>query len=341
VTLDILKDCVLKIPWYRWLPRKKSRQGRPPYPREQLLWGLFLQIREHLSNEEELVRKLTENSAYRRFCSFSKRRIPSHDTFKRFYDSLSVKRLESMFRHLDDKLDQLGVFRPDELALDATDLLTNGRNQHHPDLEAGYGHKSDKERFHGYWAYFVVGTKSELPRLIDVAPANIHQSIIGQDLLAKIDTIDKHGATIMLFDAAYDDKKTYTKVIELEMIPCVSYNPRKSNIRSFSQLSTKNWRKRSLGAEGIKIRRSTRKLRLSVERYQATFKHLLQGRVLPKQGLTNAKKYVYLTAILSQLNALVNYHQKVKHLVLKPQSLLNYFAVNTTSSHGGVVGAST
>lgn len=49
---------------------------------------------------------------------------------------------------------------------------------------------------------------------------------------------------------------------------------------------------------------------MSVERYQSTFKTILNGRAVPVRGLVKVTSYVLVVAILSQLYALINWaHQ--------------------------------
>ena len=170
VSLDLLKDCVIKMNLRRWLPRRKSRLGRPAYDPLELFLALLLKIRENIPYDTVLVRKIRENETYRRFCGFGSSNIPSHDTISRFNRKLTEQRLQTIVSKIDQRLADIGAFDGDDLAIDATDVLSNGRNRHNPDPEAGYGYKSDKERFHGYWVVSVTGTKSELVRAVRITP---------------------------------------------------------------------------------------------------------------------------------------------------------------------------
>ena len=128
VSLPLLKDCVLALKLNRWLPRRKSRFGRTGFSSISLLLALLLKIREHIPYDTALVRKLQENATYRQFCGFRKDHIPSHDTFSRFNRKLTVRRMQTLIRKIDAYLTKQGAYLQDELSLDATDVLSNGRN---------------------------------------------------------------------------------------------------------------------------------------------------------------------------------------------------------------------
>ena len=324
MSLPLLKDCVLNLNLNRWLPRRKSRFGRTGFSSISLFLALLLKIREHILYGTALVRKLEENVTYRQFCGFRKEKIPSHDTFSRFNRKLTPRRLQIIIRKIDTHLTNLNAFMKDELALDATDVVSNGRNKHNLDPEAGYGYKSDKERFHGYWVQFVTGSESEMIRAVQVSPANVHQSMTAQRLFDDLKFRDLCNATLLTSDAACDDKKSYHRCIQLELIPLIDYNPKKSKIKRFSNLSITNWRKRCLGKEGIRLRKKYYSQRLAVERYNSSFKEILQGRIVPVRGLKRVTKYVLLTCILSQLYGVWNWYQQLNSTPYVQTCLLSY-----------------
>jgi transposase len=307
ISTPLLKDSVCKLPFEEWLPRRKSHLGRPDYQPIGLFKAYLLKVRENFQYDTTLEEKLYDNETFRAFCGFTPQNIPAHDTFSSFFRKLTPSRLNTIFLQLDRELTALGVFDHDELALDATDILSNSRNRHNLDPEAGWGHKSDGELFHGYWAVFAAGTVSEMPRAVRVGAADSHQSLVAQDIFRQLRSQDLRGATLLVADSAYDDKKTYHSCIELELVPLISYNPRRSHSSTFETLKPSNWRKRSLGAERIRLRRQYYHLRQSVEHYQSTFKEILKGRAVPVRGLTKVTSYLLVGTILSQLYALINW----------------------------------
>lgn len=324
VSLPLLKACVLDLNLTRWLPRRKSHRGRPPFSSMSLLFALLLKIHEQIPYDTTLARKLEEIETYRCFCGFRKGNTPSHDTLSRFNRKLTPRRLQTLIRKIDAHLAELGAFWRDELSLDGTDLLSNGRNRHSLDPEAGYGHKTDGERFHGYWAIFVTGTKSEMVRAVQVSPANIHQSLTAQQLFDDLEQRDLCGTTLFTVDSVCDDKKSYRRCIELGVVPLIAYNPRKSKRKSFKELPPSNWRKRSLGKEGIRLYAKYYHQRGAVERYNSTFKEILAGRIIPVRGLIKVTKHVLLTCLLSQLYGVVNWLHQTNQTVLVQRNLTYY-----------------
>ena len=310
ISTPLLKDCVSCLPFAQWLPKRKSRLGRPDWDKVSLLKAYLVKVRENIPEDTELARKLGDNQTFREFCGFTSTNIPAHDAFSRFFRVMTPKRLNNLFLKLDNELAGLGVFDRDELAMDATDILSNARNRHNPDPEAGYGHKTDGERFHGYWAVFVTGTQSEIVRAVRVTPANVHQSVTAQQLFRQFRKQALRGASLYIADSVCDDKKSYNMSIKLGLVPLIAYNPRNSKYKTFAELPSKNWRKRALGLEGEELRRQYSPLRMSVEHYQSTFKAILNGRAVPVRGLIKVTSYILIVAILSQLYALINWNQQ-------------------------------
>ena len=313
ISTSLLKDCVSQLPFAQWLPKRKSRLGRPAWNKVSLLKAYLLKIRENIPEDTVLAQKLDDNETFREFCGFTVDHIPSHDTFSLFFQVMTPRRLNNIFLRIDRELATLGVFDQDELAYDATDILSNSRNRHNLDPEAGWGHKTDGEDFHGYWVLSMVGTRSEIPRAIGVTAADVHQSMTVQGLFNQLYTQDLRGASIFIADSVCDDKKSYASSIELGLVPLIAYNPRNSKYKTFDELPPKNWRKIALGEEGLYLRRQHYRLRMSAERYQSTFKTILNGRAVPVRGLVKVTSYVLVVAILSQLYALINWDQQTGH----------------------------
>ncbi|MHA1169702.1 MAG: transposase, partial [Candidatus Hodarchaeales archaeon] len=266
VSLQLLKDCINELPLESWLPRKKSRLRRRGYTSRALFLAYLLKLRENIPLDTVLSRKLEENVTYREFCGFRRNEVPSHDTFSRFFRKLSTGRLERLFSRLDSLLAAANVFDRDNMAIDATEVLSNSRNKHDPDPEAGYGYKSDKERFHGYWVVTVAGTVSEIPRAVKDTSANVHQSKTTLHLFDRLERIDRRNAAVLAADAAYDDKKTHVRCVELGLVPVIDYNRKRSEIKDFKSLRLSNWRKRCLGKEGVALRGTVYHHRVAVER---------------------------------------------------------------------------
>lgn len=330
---QLLKDCVFKFIRPEWLPRRKSRQGASVYRPISLFMAQILGLDKHWLSATAIASELKDNPYYQRLCEFPPGKQPSHDTISLFQRKMTEKRLLTLIGRIDEVLTQHGAFDQDDLALDATDILSNGRNRHNPDPDAGFGYKTDKERFHGYWVVFLVGTVSELPRAVAVTPANVHQSGTAQDLFDDLENRDLRSARLLFADAAYDDKKTYYAAQEHDLLPLISYNPRNSACKSFGSLGVNNWRKLVIGRHGELLREKYRGTRLSVERYQATFKELLQGRTVPVRGKNKVTRYVLWATLVTQLCGLVNLSLKVGKSLATQTSLADYFPTPTIVGH--------
>lgn len=324
ISLTELKAVVLNATLSPLLPPRKSRLGRRGYDKLSLFLTYILWLRERMLHITELARQLKENQTFREFCGFKEGQVPSHDTLSRFFRALTPIRKKRIFYCLDNLLARIGVFDADDLALDATDILSNSRNRHNLDPEAGWGHKSDGERFHGYWGLFLVGTKSEMIRDVAVTPANVHQSTTALGIIRRLTPVRQRNALLFLADAALDDKKSYAALIEHAMVPLISYNPRNAKIKTFLKLSPKNWRHRALGVEGIQLWTNHKQERGSVERYNSTFKYLNGGRSIPVRGLCKVTGYIFGMAILTQLSSLALVSRRQSPMACPQRSLLEY-----------------
>ncbi len=89
ISTPLLKDCVSRFPFSQWLPKRKSRFGRPDWDKVRLLKAYLLKIREHILEDTELARKLKDNVTFRYFCDFSKNNIPSHDALSRSFRQIT------------------------------------------------------------------------------------------------------------------------------------------------------------------------------------------------------------------------------------------------------------
>lgn len=324
ISLTELKAVVLNANLGPFLPPRKSRLGRRGYAKLSLFLAYILWLRERMLHITELTRRLKENQTFREFCGFKDEKVPSHDTLSRFFRALTPMRKKRIFHYLDTLLARSGVFDADDLALDATDILSNSRNQHNLDPEAGWGHKSDGERFHGYWGLFLVGTKSEMIRDVAVTPANVHQSTTALRMIRRLTPARQRNALLFLADGALDDKKNYAAVIEQAMVPLITYNPRNAKIKTFLKLSPRNWRYRALGEEGLQLWKNHKHDRGSVERYNSTFKYLNGGRSIPVRGLCNVTGYTLGITILAQLSSLALVSRRHSPMVCPQRSLPEY-----------------
>jgi len=95
----------------------------------------------------------------------------------------------------------------------------------------------------------VTGTVNEIPRRVKVTPTNVHQSMIAQHLFDSLEKVDLKNGAVFTADAAYDDKKTSARCVELGLVSVIDYNWKKSKYLTLSSLNRFNWRKRCLESE--------------------------------------------------------------------------------------------
>ena len=94
---------------------------------------------------------------------------------------------------------------------------------------------------------------------------SINLSVTAQQLFNDLQSRELRGATLFMADSAYDDKKTYSRCIELGLVPLIAYNPRRSKIKDFTHVKSSNWRKRTLGVEGLSLYQRFYRDRAAVE----------------------------------------------------------------------------
>ena len=94
---------------------------------------------------------------------------------------------------------------------------------------------------------------------------SINLSVTAQQLFNDLQSRELRGATLFMADSAYDDKKTYSRCIELGLVPLIAYNPRRSKIKDFTHVKSSNWRKRTLRVEGLSLYQRFYRDRAAVE----------------------------------------------------------------------------
>ncbi len=86
-----------------------------------------------------------------------------------------------------------------------------------------------------------------------------------------------------------------------------------------------NWRKRCLGTEGVVLRYIFYRQWIAVERYQSTFKIILNSRSIPVRGLVKVNRHIYGALFLSQINVAINWRLQQNSIVMPVTSLVKYF----------------
>lgn len=307
----------------RLLHRLYKHVGRPPYSKLALFKAVLLQRLEGWQFDTTLVNKLCGISEYRCFCGFKIGKVPSHDTVSRFKRALPVQLLDRIFFQLDEELAALGSFEEDDLAVDATEVLTYANSFKRTDSEAGIGHKSDKRHFYGYWELFTVGTKSEMIRLPPLtSPGNKHQILQMKELLAELLSHTHLKYTHLLADGIFDTKEIQQIILDdLEKLPVIKYNPKNSRYKRLEDLSNLDWRFFNPLLADIPAYHKKYNDRTAVERFNGRLKDGTYIRRSNVRGLQNNHKFVYFGIITMQLitltlQYLIKEVQKVQQLLI-------------------------
>jgi len=301
-----------------------KRVGRPPHSKLALFKALILQRLEGWQFDTVLAKKLHEIDEYRRFCGFKKGEIPAHDAISRFKRILSIRLLDKIFFKLDEELAVLQTFEEDDLAIDATEIVTYSNSFKRTDSEAGIGHKSDKKHFHGYWELLAVGTKSEMVRLPPLtSPGNKHQILQMKELLSELQQHSHLNYTYVLADGIFDTQEIYQIILDdLKKLPVIKYNPKHSKYKRIEELPNGNWRFFNPLLLDLPAYHEKYNERTAVERFNGRLKDGTSIRRSNVRGLQNNHKFVYFGIITMQLitltlQYLIKNTQKIYQLSLK------------------------
>ena len=324
VSFSLIEKVIDFTPIEKILHRLYKRVGRPPYSKLALFKAVLLQRLEGWQFDTVLVKKLQEIEEYRHFCGFKRRKIPSHDTISRFKRTLPIKLLDEIFFKLDEELAALGTFEKDDLAIDATEILTYSNSFKRTDSEAGIGHKSDKRHFYGYWELFTVGTKSEMIRIPPLtSPGNRHQILQMKELLSELLRHSHLKYTHLLADGIFDTQEIQQIILDdLEKLPVIKYNPKNSRYKRLEDLPNVDWRFFNPLLLDIPAYHRKYNARTAVERFNGRLKDGTCIRRSNVRGLQNNHKFVYFGIITMQLITLTLQYlipntQKVHQLSLK------------------------
>jgi len=327
ISFSSIEKVIDFVPIEKILHRLYKHVGRLPYSKLALFKAILLQRLEGWQFDTVLAKKLREIEEYRRFCGFKKGRTPSHDTISRFKRVLPTKMLDQIFFKLDTALAALGTFKEDDLAIDATELVTYSNSFKRTDSEAGIGHKSDKRHFHGYWELLTVGTKSEMIRLPPLtSPGDKHQILQMKELLSDLLRHTHLKYTHILADGIFDTQEIQQIILDdLKKVPVIRYNPKQSKFKRLEELPHGNWRFFNPLLADIPAFHKKYNERTAIERFNGRLKDGTSIRRSNVRGLQMNHKFVYVGVITLQLitltlQYLMNNIQKLGQRSLKKYS---------------------
>jgi len=234
--------------------------------------------------------------------------------------------LDTIFFQLDTELAALGTFEEDDLAVDATEVLTYANSFKRTDPEAGIGHKSDKRHFYGYWELFAVGTKSEMIRLPPfTSPGNKHQVLQMKKLLAVLARQPQLNYTYLLADGIFDTKEIHQTILDdLHKLPVIKYNAKRSRYKRLRDLPPWDWRFFNPLLADLPAYYQKYNARTAVERFNGRLKDATFIRRSNVRGLQNNHKFVYFGVITMQLITLT-LQRLLKNVLKSSQRSLQIF----------------
>lgn len=308
-----LKDIIGIIDFRSFIQSKpsKSMAGRPlKYQLHQILAAVFIQHKDQIPSDKELARRLMENESYKKFCEFTQD-TPSHDTISRFKNNIKLNNVKKIFKLLDEKLNNLGIFYDDDLSIDGTDIPAHSNPRKKTDKEAGIGYTSLNEKFFGYWAMLAVGTESEIPREIILSPGNRHQQDQALELIPMLDEISGKDDRALIMDGIFDTKEIYSEAEWYGFRPIIKVNKRRGENRFIWEFDEYNWRLCHDVPEKDEWLNLYGK-RISVERFNSRLKELVDGENVRVMGLSKVFKHVLFSCITLQVSALVTELRRLK-----------------------------
>ncbi|GIU72446.1 MAG: hypothetical protein KatS3mg003_1925 [Candidatus Nitrosocaldaceae archaeon] len=242
--------------------RYRSNKGRKYYPCMNMI---FLAIWMSLSNKGQRAtdRNLRVNDRLALELGF-KDNTPKQPTISRFVDRMGKAGIAMAMRLLVIHLVERGIINKKHLVIDSTYLKQYCKN----DNDAKIGYSKKYGFYKGYKIHIIVDADTELPIVMEVTPANIHDSKVFKRLFVRV-----NGYSIIEADSAYDSREIRDYIIDNNAIPLIDYNPRRGKKR-----------------KKISIKRYT------VEHCNSRILDLLSS-IYRVKGLFKTKVYAYLSAI--------------------------------------------
>lgn len=202
-----------------------AKGGRPPFDRVMLFKALVLQKLYGLS-DEQLEYQINDRLSFMRFLDLSMAdKVPDQKTFWHFRNLLTNSgAIDDAFVMFRDKLREEGYIVQEGRIVDASiisaPIQRNSRDENRQikegsipedwskakrdqkDVDAAWTTKGGKHRY-GYKNHIKIDAKSKLIDEFQVTPANVHDSVVLEELLDETDA-----GQALWADSAYDSKDT-------------------------------------------------------------------------------------------------------------------------------------
>jgi IS5 family transposase len=262
-----------------------SREGGLAYPPLTYVKLLLLQQWYGLS-DEGLEAAVDDRLSFRRFAGIPlAESVPDHSSVWRFREQLARRGLaEALLAEINRQLDAKGLILRRGTLIDATILEAAVRppggdagEVSARDPQAGWTKKNGKSRF-GYKAHAAVDEGSGLVREAVMTPADVHDSIKGDDLV-------QGDEAAVYADKAYDCEKRRAGLRERGIAPRIMHKARRNR-------PLKPWQ--------VAFNKAVAPVRAGVERLFATMKRTYGHRRVRYLGL--ARNEVQLQAMCAAIN---------------------------------------
>src|SRR5690349_20231995 len=272
------------VKWYRFekllAGLRHDGPGHPGWPALVLYKALLLQSLYGLS-DRELEEALCDRLSFRRFCGLGlEETIPDHTVFSRFRNLLIEKGLlETLLAELDRQLEKAGAMVKRGTMLDATLIEASSApasgERASRDQDAAFGGARRKGGFtFGYKAHVAVDEGSGLIRRVITTPANVNDTVCGDE-------------KTVWADAAYDTMARRARLRAQGTKVRIARRPNKHHPELPPRLKRYN--------------RLIARRRAAVETTFATWKNRMRLSAIRYVGLIKARAQVLLVAIAFNL----------------------------------------
>lgn len=312
-------------------PTKKNRGRKKVFTHERMFKLCKLQDMLGIEHDTRIAAIIKENEVYQRFCDFKIGETPSHDVISRFKREISFDMLFRIFKYIDVRLDELNFFENDNLCVDGTNIPLNPKSK-----IATWGAKSNHKKFCGLWLLTLNSTKREIIRDFTIDTAKIGQIKLFYRLVRKLDRERFKDCEYLIADGIFDNEKSYRSVKRnINSVPIIPYNPRKSKIKSSEDLPDDNWRfKYAKQLRNVQEFKKLFKTRTSVERENSRIKTLSLiknigeiSKICPRITSKWIVTQIILSIISINLSALAQHTYNLKNPIPIQTTITDFYAI--------------
>jgi transposase, IS5 family len=201
---------------------------------EKGMKALLIQFWEDYS-DRQMEKAIKENMAIRWFCGFSlTEETPTHSYFSKLRERVGTKRIADLFKDVNDRLAQHGLFGNTFTFVDASAIVTKTAlwkerdraiedgeeklnnavvSKYATDKDARWGAKSKKKIWFGYKRHEAVDMRYGLVKKVATTPANVGDDKVMKNIKPKAGTV--------FSDKLYDTKKVHQELKAFGLHPSI------------------------------------------------------------------------------------------------------------------------